>query len=134
MDKLAIFKGRGERLAHLIRPTNNARQHAFKDRLADPRMKNVEFKHSWATMAHMHDLRVWTIAYAPGKRNNLQRLQEIHRLNNEMWYQVSQALYKRIFAMIFLWFFFTKIAKQRFMTVQAKDSHETSMADHPAYE
>jgi len=37
-------------------------------------------------MAHMHDLRVWTIAYAPSKSNNLQRMQEIHRLNNEMWY------------------------------------------------
>ena len=85
-------------------------------------------------MAHMHDLRVWTIAYAPAQKNNLQRLQEIHRLNNEMWYNVSQALYKRIFGLIFLWFFFTKIAKHRFMTIQSKDSHETSMADHPAYE
>merc|ERR1711990_1396469 len=56
-------------------------------------------------MAHMHDLRVWTIAYAPSDRNNLQRMQEIHRLNTEMWYQVSQSLYKRIFVMIALWFF-----------------------------
>ena len=40
-------------------------------------------------MAHMHDLRVWTICYAPNKTSNLQRMNEIHRLNNEMWYNVS---------------------------------------------
>jgi acyl-CoA reductase-like NAD-dependent aldehyde dehydrogenase len=47
-------------------------------------------------MAHMHDLRVWTIAYGAGNKNNLQRLQEIHRLNNEMWYNISEGMWKRV--------------------------------------
>jgi hypothetical protein len=34
----------------------------------------MEFKHSWANMAHMHDLRVWTLAYAPGRKNNVRRV------------------------------------------------------------
>lgn len=41
----------------------------------DKFLKNgVDFKHSWANMAHMHDLRVWTITYAPMKKNNIRRL------------------------------------------------------------
>jgi hypothetical protein len=95
-------------------------------------MKDLEFKHSWANLAHMHDLRVWTIAYAPGK-NNLQRMQEIHRLNNEMWYQVGNAMWKRIIALIFLYFFFTKIAKKRFMNNGSKDSHEANYREAPAH-
>ena len=88
MDKLSLFKGSRQRFRDLITYSNSTREHRFEDKFLRKEMKDVEFKHSWANMAHMHDLRVWTLAYAPGK-NNLQRMQEIHRLNNEMWYQVS---------------------------------------------
>ena len=63
----------------------------------------------------MHDLRVWTLAYAPSRLNNLQRMQEIHMLNNEMWYMVSNAMWKRILAMIAIWIFVNRVAKNRFM-------------------
>ena len=66
-------------------------------------------------MAHMHDLRVWCLTYAPGKKNDIRRLQEIHLLNQEMWYQVSNAMWKRICIGVALWFFVTRIANKRFM-------------------
>jgi hypothetical protein len=46
-----------------------------------------------------------------------------------MWYQVSQALWKRLFAAVVMWFFFTKIAKHKFMNNGAKDSHDSSLRD-----
>ena len=66
-------------------------------------------------MAHMHDLRVWTLAYAPTQKNNLQRMQEIHQLNNEMWYMVQNSLWKRVIVGIVLWIFVTRVAKDRYM-------------------
>ena len=84
MDKLSIFKSRFTNFRNSTRLSNNVRQHKYND--LHLQQKNVPFKHTWSTMAHMHDLRVWTLAYAPSQENNLQRLQEIHRLNNEMWY------------------------------------------------
>ena len=74
MDKLNIFKSNLQNFKHLAKYSNNTRQHTFHAKFLQPGMKNVEFKHSWANMAHMHDLRVWTLAYAPSKKNNLQRL------------------------------------------------------------
>lgn len=71
-----------------MRVNRNYRQAEFKDRFLVPG-KKVPFKHDWALMAHMHDLRVWTLAYAPMRINNLQRMQELHHLNNEMWYIFS---------------------------------------------
>jgi hypothetical protein len=70
----------------------------------------------------MHDLRVWTLAYAPSRINNLQRLQEIHQLNNEMWYLVSSALWKRILVLFVFWFLTTKIYKKKFMNQGNFDS------------
>ena len=92
--------------------SNSYRQHEFKDKIIESEIP--KFKHSWTMMAHMHDLRVWTLAYAPSTKNNLQRLQEIHRLNAEMWYGVSQSIYKRIFVLIAFYFFVNKIAKERY--------------------
>jgi len=84
MDKLSIFKGRLTNFRNSNRVVNNARQHRFEDQFQ--KQKSLPFKHSWSMMAHMHDLRVWTLAYAPSQTGNLERLQELHRLNNEMWY------------------------------------------------
>jgi TRAP-type mannitol/chloroaromatic compound transport system permease large subunit len=84
-------------------------------------------------MAHMHDLRVWTLTYAPGKKNNIQRLQEIHMLNNEMWYNVYRAMWQRILIAIPLWFFITRIAKDRYMKKNNVDSHDTSFRDVTAH-
>ena len=77
----------------------------------------------------MHDLRVWSLAYAPTTRGNLQKMQEIHRINAEMWYYVSQAMWKRILFGIALWFFVNKIAKHRYMNNGPKDSHDGTLRD-----
>ena len=98
MNKLSYMKSSMQNFRELIRPARYGNQVAFKDRFIET--KGVEFKHTWAQMAHMHDLRVWTITYAPGRVNNLRRLQEIHLLNQEMWYQVYMALWKRTFILI----------------------------------
>ena len=121
MDKLSFLKTRRLALRDTMRISTNYRQSAYKDKFLQPGEK-VPFRHDWAILAHMHDLRVWTLAYAPSRLNNLQRLQEIHLLNNEMWYMVSTALWKRILVMIGLWFFVTRVAKARYMNQGMFDS------------
>ena len=78
----------------------------------------------------MHDLRLWTVAYSPSKQNNLQRMQEMHRINNEAIYMTSNALYKRIILGIFLWFVVNKLARGKYLNNGAKDSHEVSWRDN----
>lgn len=115
MDKLGPFlKNQRLALRDTLRISRNYKQATYSDRFLQPGEK-VPFKHTWSLMAHMHDLRVWTIAYAPSRLNNLQRLQEIHLLNQEMWYQVSNAIWKRILIMIALWVFITRYAKKRYL-------------------
>ena len=83
-------------------------------------------------LCHMHDLRLWTISYAPSKTNNLQRMQELHRINNEALYMLSNAMYKRIIIGVFLYFIINKLAKKRFLNNGSKDSHEVSWRDNTA--
>lgn len=93
----------------------------------------MPFRHDWKTLAHMHDLRLWTIAYAPSYHNNLQRLQELHRLNNEMWYMVSQVLWRRVVILTILWFLVNKIFKRRLLNQGQWDSHDASYRDTTAH-
>ena len=83
MDKLAYMKGGLQRAKEAVRPTRYMKQRSFEDKML---ATGIDFKHTWAQMAHMHDLRVWTLAYAPARKGNVQRLQELHLLNQEMWY------------------------------------------------
>jgi hypothetical protein len=62
-DKLSIFKSKWVNFRNSAKYSNNVRQAQFKDRYLD--QKSVPFEHKWSLMAHMHDLRVWTLAYAP---------------------------------------------------------------------
>ncbi len=50
-----------------------------------------------------------------------------------MWYNVSEGIWKRVLVMIALWFFFTKIAKGRFMNQGMTDSHDASFRDTTAH-
>lgn len=88
MNKLDFLKSNKQSVRDLCRLSRSYRQPTFNDRFLQPGMK-VPFRHDWALLAHMHDLRVWTLAYAPMKVNNLKRLQEIHQLNNEMWHLIN---------------------------------------------
>jgi hypothetical protein len=131
MDKLNYMKTPLTKFRELIRPSRSLnKMQPFEDKL----LKNgVDFKHSWANMAHMHDLRVWTITYAPMRKNNMRRLQEIHLLNQEMWYQIANSLWKRIFAAIGLWFFVTRIANKKYMKKNNVDSHDAHWRDTAAH-
>ena len=134
MNKLAYLKSGRQNLRESITYKNNIGMSAFKDRHVEAEKlgKAVPFKHDWNLLCHMHDLRLWTIAYAPSKQDNMQRMQELHRINNEALYRISNALYKRIFAGIFLFFFINKFAKKRYLNNGAKDSHDVSFRDNTA--
>ena len=93
----------------------------------------IEFKHTWAQMAHMHDLRAWTLAYSPTRKGNVQRLQELHLLNQEMWYMKYMAMWKRIFIGIGLWFFVTRVRGSTYMKQVNYDSHDAHWRDTAAH-
>jgi|DEB0MinimDraft_12_1074336.scaffolds.fasta_scaffold23573_5 hypothetical protein len=124
------MKGTVQRASEFVKPSKYLKQPKFEDKLL---RIGPQFSHSWANMAHMHDLRVWTLTYAPGKKNNIQRLQEIHMLNNEMWYGVYRALWQRVLIAIPLWFFITRVAKHRYVKNFNVDSHDASFRDTTAH-
>ena len=134
-NKLNIFKGNFQKARESIRYTNNIAQTDFKDKFVEFENKGqrIPFKHNWAMLSHMHDLRLWTIAYAPSKTNNLQRLQELHRINNEALYMLSSALWKRVMLGFVLFMFINKFAKHKYLNNGAKDSHEVSFRDNTAH-
>ena len=73
MDKLSYLKSTKQNIRDYLRLSRSYKQATYEDRFLK-RGEKVPFKQSWALMAHMHDLRVWTVAYAPSRINNLQRL------------------------------------------------------------
>ena len=73
MDKLNYLKNNRTAFRDLCRMSRNYRQATYKDEFLDKGHK-MPFSHQWKIMAHMHDLRLWTLAYAPSRHNNLQRL------------------------------------------------------------
>ena len=73
MDKLNYLKTNRQAFRDLCRMSRNYRQPEYKDTFLREGEK-VPFKHEWRILAHMHDLRLWTLAYAPARKNNLQRM------------------------------------------------------------
>ena len=134
-NKLAYMKSTRQNLREAVSYRNNISMNRFTDRHRDIEKKGiaVPFKNSWALLAHMQDLRLWTITYAPSKMNNLQRMQELHRINNEALYMISNSMYKRIIFGVLLWFFINKMAKKRLLNNGAKDSHDVSFRDTTAH-
>ena len=135
LQKLGYFKTYPQRIRNSLSWSANTRQAVYNhnnDVFLKPGMK-IPFTHNYATLKHMHDLRVWTICYAPSSTGNLKRLQEIHRINAEMWHYIADAMWKRIIAGIALWFFVRKIAKNRYHNVGPKDSHDAYMRDVAAH-
>ena len=90
-NKLAYLKSARQRVTESISYNNSIGTTVFKDKHIDLQEKGlpIGFKHSWALLAHMNDLRLWTIAYAPSKTKNLERMQDVHRINNEAIYMIG---------------------------------------------
>ena len=130
MNKLAYMKGGLQRAKEAVRPTRYMKQKSFEDKMLST---GIQFKHPWAQMAHMHDLRVWTLAYAPARKGNVQRLQELHLLNQEMWYLKYMAMWKRVFIGIGLWFFVTRVQGSKYMKKYNNDSHDAHWRDTAAH-
>jgi len=53
-------------------------------------------------------------------------------LNNEMWYNIYNAAWKRMLVMVAFFFFVTRIDR-RYMKRQYSDSHDASFRDTPAH-
>jgi hypothetical protein len=73
MDKLSKMSLRTTRTnwANFLRYSNHSRQAKYEDKFLANDRQNLKFEHTWGLMGHMHDLRVWTLAYAPSNRNNM---------------------------------------------------------------
>ena len=134
-NKLAFMKSARQNFVDKASYMGNMGQARYVDEYKDDEKKGIRipFKHSWDMLTHMHHLRLWTIAYAPSRTGNLQRLQELHRINNEANYLISNSLYKRILIGIFLFMFINKIGKHRFLNNGSKDSHDTYWRDVTAH-
>ena len=130
MDKLSIFRTAGQNFKKNLRMSSHMRQGEYHDRFLQTGEK-VPFKHSVALLAHMHDLRVWTLAYSPSRKNNLTRMQELHRLNAEMNYLISDALWKRGLMLIVFILFVTKMRPGKYMNQGNFDSHDANWRDAP---
>ena len=75
-NKLSYMKSARQNVREAVSYNNNISMSRFQDRHRELEKKGlpVAFKNNWAMLAHMQDLRLWTIAYAPSKKNNLQRM------------------------------------------------------------
>ncbi len=80
-------------------------------------------------LTHMHDLRMWVMAYAPTKTGGMERMQEIHYINNEMTYRIYRSAWKKLVFIPLIWFLVFKVFKKRFMNFGLKDSVEMSWRD-----
>ncbi len=134
MNKLSHLKSATTNARKNVQYVNNIGQSPFNDRLRDLEDKGVRvpFKINWATLCHMHELRLWTITYAPSTKNNLQRMQELHRINNEALYLISNSLYKRVIFGTLMFFVISKLAKRKYLNDRSKDSHDVSFRDNTA--
>ena len=73
MDKLNYLKTYRQQFRDFMRVSRYYRQAPYEDKIIRTGEK-IPFRHDWANLAQMHDLRVWTLAHAPQSINNLQRL------------------------------------------------------------
>ena len=75
-NKLAYFKSTAQNFRDKSTYMGNMGQAKYVDTYNQGEKDGVKipFKHSWGMLAHMHYLRLWTIAYAPSTTGNLQRL------------------------------------------------------------
>ena len=73
MNKLSHLKSTKQNLRSSVSYVNNIGQAPFEDKLRKLEDKGVRvpFKLSWANLCHMHELRLWTITYAPSQQNNM---------------------------------------------------------------
>ena len=71
MDKLNYMKSNKLAIRDYYRLSRSYRQADYNDKFLQKGGAKAPFRHDWSILAHMHDLRVWTLAYAPSRLNNL---------------------------------------------------------------
>lgn len=76
------------RLRQGLRPRSHTGPVKFEDRY---------LKEGWTLargsnmLSHMRQMRAWVVAHAPKNSKDLQRIQEVHVLNQEIWYSVYRS-------------------------------------------
>lgn len=70
---------------------------------------------------------MWHVAYAPSQLNKMTRMQELHRLNNELDYRISHALFYRIVFGAMALLAIRKLGKSRYLNNGEQDSHEIDL-------
>jgi len=113
-----------------LRPSKYMYQPKFVDRHIQG---GVQFKHSWNQLCHMHDLRMWTIAYAPGSWQAHKRMQELYLINQETWYQVWKAHWIRVFIAVPLFFIVFRLSNLVKSKVYNQDSHDANFREVTAH-
>lgn len=129
-DKLTIFKGVRQRFRDHISMNRNYRQAEYVDSYLEQQAKHgtkIPFGMSNAMLGHMMELRMWHVAYAPSQLNKMARMQELHRLNGELDYRISQAIFYRVLIGMGLLLFIKKVGKGKYLNNGEKDSHEIDM-------
>ena len=70
MEKTSYLRPLRTRVREYLTPSRNFRHGTFKNPYTMPGMK-YPFNNKWHTLIQMHDMKLWTIAYAPMKKNNI---------------------------------------------------------------
>ena len=125
-NRVGFLKSSTERFMQSLRPQAYLKQPTFEDRFLKA---GPQFKHSFQQLRHMHDLRLWTSTYAPLKKDCVARQTEMAHLNEEMYYLVANAMWKRILFMILFFFWTTRIRKDKYMKKYNTDTHDAHWRD-----
>ena len=129
LEKFDNMKSQSRRFRDWYRLARHAKHPGYFDKFFAKGMK-LPFKNNGAIIGHMIALRSWVIAYAPSDANPLVRMQELHKLHNEMNYLVYRSMWRRAFPIILVMGFLTrKVFKKRYMNKGEDDAFETSWRD-----
>eukprot|EP00997_Jenningsia_sp_PLL12_P010194 NODE_7369_length_459_cov_50.521951_g6536_i0.p1 GENE.NODE_7369_length_459_cov_50.521951_g6536_i0~~NODE_7369_length_459_cov_50.521951_g6536_i0.p1 ORF type:complete len:133 (+),score=36.54 NODE_7369_length_459_cov_50.521951_g6536_i0:35-433(+) len=130
MDKLSYMKSSWSRLRDWNYLPRSRRHATYQEQ---PAFVKPDFSHSWYNLAKMHDLRLWTLGFAPSTRFDMARLAEIHHLNKEMWATYSQALWRRFVLGCILFILITRFFKKQLLNQNPNyDSHDPNWRQAPA--
>ena len=109
-----------------LRRQTYLKQPQFEDRFLKA---GPQFKHSFQQLKHMHDMRLWVFTYSPMKKDNIVLQTEMAHLNDEMYYMMGNALWKRILFLIVFFFWTTRVRPDKYMKKYNTDSHDAHWRD-----
>ena len=98
LDRHQHLKATSERVRDWFRLWRHQRSPGYRDTSKNGR--EYGFRHSAYLLSKMHDLRMWTITFAPNHANPLMRTHEIHKINSEFQYIQYRLQWRRALPLI----------------------------------